>query len=126
LEAHVLDLPVGEKQPLLCPTLAKRKVSGKYGLSIQFHKILAAAEIKQETVAATGEAGHTFNKYTFHSLRHSFVSELANAGIAPDVRQLLAGHSDDRSHAVYTHTQLATLRAAVAKLPRLATELMTD
>jgi len=28
------------------------------------------------------------------SSRHSFVSELANAGIAPDVRQLLAGHSD--------------------------------
>lgn len=56
---------------------------------------------------------------TFHSLRHSFVSELANAGIAPDVRQMLAGHSDDRSHAVYTHTQLDTLRAAVKKLPSI-------
>jgi site-specific recombinase XerD len=57
--------------------------------------------------------------YTFHSLRHSFVSELANAGIAADVRQMLAGHSEDRSHAVYTHTQLDTLRAAVQKLPRV-------
>ena len=55
------------------------------------------------------------------SSRHSFVSELANAGIAPDVRQLLAGHSDDRSHAVYTHTQLDTLRAAVKKLPVINT-----
>ena len=119
LEAHVLDLPVGDNQGPLCPTLAKRKVSGKYGLSIQFHKILAAAGVKQETIAASGDAGHSFNKYTFHSLRHSFVSELANAGIAPDVRQLLAGHSDDRSHAVYTHTQLDTLRAAVKKLPRI-------
>ncbi len=115
LEAHVLDLPVSDNQGPLCPTLAKRKVSGKYGLSIQFHKILAAAEVKQETVEATGKAGHSFNKYTFHSLRHSFVSELANAGIAPDVRQLLAGHSDDRSHAVYTRTQLDTQRAAGRK-----------
>ncbi|HMP83984.1 MAG TPA: site-specific integrase [Verrucomicrobiota bacterium] len=119
LEAHVLDLPVGDNQGPLCPTLAKRKVSGKYGLSIQFHKILSAAEVKQETIEATGKAGHDFNKYTFHSLRHSFVSELANAGIAPDVRQMLAGHSDDRSHAVYTHTQLDTLRAAVKKLPSI-------
>lgn len=119
LEAHVLDLPVGDNQGPLCPMLAKRKVSGKYGLSIQFHKILAAAEVKQETIEAGGDAGHSFNKYTFHSLRHSFVSELANAGIAPDVRQLLAGHSDDRSHAVYTHTQLDTLRAAVKKLPTI-------
>jgi integrase len=119
LEAHVLDLPVEDNQGPLCPTLAKRKVSGKYGLSIQFHKILAAAEVKQETIEAAGDAGHLFNKYTFHSLRHSFVSELANAGIAPDVRQMLAGHSDDRSHAVYTHTQLDTLRAAVQKLPSI-------
>jgi len=119
LETYVLDLPVEEGQGLLCPTLAKRKVSGKYGLSIQFHTILSEAEIRQETVEATGKAGHMFHKYTFHSLRHSFVSELANAGVAPDVRQMLAGHSDDRSHAVYTHTQLDTLRAAVKKLPSI-------
>jgi site-specific recombinase XerD len=80
---------------------------------------VAEAGVKQETIEATGKAGHDFNKYTFHSLRHSFVSELANAGMAPDVRQLLAGHSDDRSHAVYTHTQLDTLRAAVQKLPSI-------
>ena len=68
LEAHVLDLPVSDNQGPLCPTLAKRKVSGKYGLSIQFHKILAVTEVKQETVEATGKAGHSFNKYTFHRL----------------------------------------------------------
>jgi integrase len=119
LEAHVLDLPIQAKQELLCPTLAQRKVSGKYGLSIQFHVILAEAKIKQETIAAAGDAGHEFNKFTFHSLRHSFVSELANAGIAPDVRQMLAGHSDDRSHAVYTHTKIDALRQAIDKLPSL-------
>jgi hypothetical protein len=47
------------------------------------------------------------------------VSELANAGIAPDVRQLLAGHSDERSHAVYTQTKIDALRQAFDKLPRL-------
>ena len=119
LEAHVLDLPRENAKDVLCPTLAQRKVSGKYGLSIQFHRIIAKAGIVQETIEARGKAGHSFNKFTFHSLRHSFVSTLANAGIAPDVRQLLAGHSDERSHAVYTHTQIATLRAAVTKIPNI-------
>ena len=119
LEKHVLDTPVEDDDGTLCPTLAKRKVSGKYGLSIQFHKIMAEADIKQETIAAGGDAGHEFNKFTFHSLRHSFISEMANAGIAPDVRKLLSGHSDDRSHAVYTHTQIDTLRSAVTKLPNI-------
>jgi hypothetical protein len=52
-------------------------------------------------------------------MHHSFVSELANASIVPDVRQLFAGHSDDRSHAFYTDTPLDTLRAAVQKLPNI-------
>jgi integrase len=114
-----LDLRVKDDQKPVCPALARRKVSGKYGLSIQFHTILSEADVKQETVEAKGKAGHDFHKYTFHSLRHSFVSELANAGIAPDVRQLLAGHSEERSHAVYTHTKLDTLRKAVASLPKI-------
>ena len=119
LEAHVLDLPLSDRRSLLCPTLAKRKVSGKYGLSIQFQRIVVQASIEQETIAARGESGHEFNKFTFHSLRHSFISTLANAGIAPDVRQLLAGHSEERSHAVYTHTQLGTLRNAIASIPKV-------
>ena len=120
LESHVLDTPVQNNEGPICPLLAKRQVSGRKGLSVQFHKIMAEAKIVQETIAAGGKAGHEFNKFTFHSLRHSFVSEMANAGIAPDVRQLLAGHSEDRSHAVYTHTQIDTLRAAVTKLPDIS------
>lgn len=119
LEAHVLDLPISDKSGVLCPTLARRKASGRHGLSIQFHRILAEANIEQETVEAAGKAGHRFHKYTYHSLRHSFVSELANAGIAPDIRQLLAGHSEARSHEIYTHTKLETLRKAVSSLPKL-------
>lgn len=119
LEERVLDLPLADSSALLCPTLAKRKVSGKYGLSIQFHTIMARAKIEQETIAAGGKAGHEFNRYTFHSLRHSYVTELANAGIAPDVRQLLSGHADEKSHAVYTHTKLDTLRKAIETLPRI-------
>ena len=82
-------------------------------------EILNEAGIEQESVKAAGAAARTFNKFSFHSLRHTYVSLLANAGIAPDVRQLLSGHADERSHAVYTHTQVETLRRAIDALPKL-------
>jgi integrase len=78
------------------------------------------AKIKGRSVEAGGDEGRVFNKLSFHSLRHTYVSQLANAGIAPDVRQLLSGHADEKSHTVYTHTKLETLRTAIETLPRIA------
>lgn len=119
LEKHLMDLPERKGQPL-CPELSKVTIGGRSGLSRQFHGIMKKAEIVGETVEAGGEAGRSFNKLSFHSLRHTYVSELANAGVAPDVRQLLSGHADEKSHRIYTHTQLDTLRKAIKTLPRVA------
>jgi integrase len=119
LEAHLMDRPSGAVDQPLCPTLSQAPIGGRSGLSRQFQGIMSKAGITQKSIEAGGENGRLFNKFSFHSLRHTYVSQLANAGVAPDVRQLLAGHSDERSHAVYTHTQLATLREAVKKLPNI-------
>jgi integrase len=100
-------------------SLSKAKIGGRSGLSRKFQEIMKKAKIVGQTIEAGGEEGRTFNKLSFHSLRHTYVSQLANAGIAPDVRQLLSGHSDDKSHAVYTHTKLETLRKAIETLPRI-------
>ena len=59
------------------------------------------------------------SKRTFHALRHSFTSALANAGVAPELRMKLTGHKSEAVHAGYTHHELETLRAAVGKLPGL-------
>ena len=56
-------------------------------------------------------------KWSIMATVGNLMSEQTTVKSAPDVRQLLAGHSDDRSHAVYTHTQIETLRAAIRKLP---------
>lgn len=64
--------------------------------------------------------GRATNSKTFHGLRHSFISQLANAGVAPEVRQKLAGHSDAKTHGIYTHHEIETIRGAIAKLPRLS------
>jgi integrase len=118
LEKHLMDLPERKGQPL-CPGLSKAKIGGRSGLSRQFQGIMKKAKIEGRSVEAGGAAGRVFNKLSFHSLRHTYVSQLANAGIAPDVRQLLSGHADEKSHSVYTHTKLETLRKAIETLPRI-------
>jgi len=97
--------------------------TGRNGLSMQFRRIMSAAGVKSAVLrekSKEGGAGRKQHTLTFHSLRHSFVSALANAGVSPELRQQLAGHTDDRSHARYTHHELETLRAAVLKLPKLS------
>ncbi|MBT4902838.1 MAG: tyrosine-type recombinase/integrase [Rhodospirillaceae bacterium] len=59
------------------------------------------------------------NRLSFHSLRHSFNSMLANKGIAGEVRQQLTGHSSDAMNQKYTHLGLERLREAVSVIPNL-------
>jgi len=50
-------------------------------------------------------------------LRHSFNSAMANAGVSQEIRQQLTGHASSETNKIYTHHEIATLRAAVEKLP---------
>jgi integrase len=102
------------------PELAGKLVAGRRGLSVQFRKIVEKAGVTGRVVTREGR-GRTTNSKTFHALRHSFISALANAGVASEIRQKLAGHSDSKVHANYTHHELQTLRGAIAKLPSFNT-----
>ena len=52
---------------------------------------------------------------SFHCLRHTFVSRLAEAGVAEEVRMRLAGHTSEQTHQVYTHDDVSA-RKAIDKL----------
>jgi len=98
------------------PSLAGRLTGGRRGLSADFRKVMKTAKIVSRSVQRKGEGRTTFAK-GFHSLRHTYISGLANAGVASDIRQKLAGHADAKVHAGYSHHELQTFRDAVAKLP---------
>lgn len=83
-------------------------------LSMQFRAIMKAAGIPS---TATLPGGIPATR-SFHSLRHSFASWLAEADIHADIRQKLTGHSTAASHAVYSHHD-ASLNRAIAALPDL-------
>lgn len=67
-----------------------------------FNQILADAGVVRKDAR---------EKLSFHCFRHTFVSRLARAGVAPDVRMRLAGHTTAENHAVYTHDEESERRA---------------
>jgi integrase len=63
--------------------------------------------------------GRANSSLSFHSLRHSFNSAMANAGVAQEIRQKLTGHASAEMNAIYTHHELAPLRAAIGLIPSI-------
>lgn len=120
LEDYLLSLPAPKTdEAFLFPSLAQRKVSV---LSVLFRRIMRKARIKQVVIRERGElseSGRNVYALSFHSLRHSFASILANAGVSEELRMALTGHTERDTHKRYTHHDLARLRDAVAVLPRV-------
>jgi integrase len=117
LKNHLFKLADDNPRAPLCPTLQKRSVGGRKGLSQTFTLIMRDAGIGQHQVKGKGKQGRKFSKLSYHSLRHTFTSALANANVPAEVRQKLTGHSDDAMHQKYTHLELQPLQAAIATLP---------
>lgn len=116
---HLLALATSDQpQTYVMPALAlPEKPGGRSGLSETFKEIATKAGVDLMVVQGSGKS--KLARKTFHCLRHSFTSELANHGVGKELRQKLTGHKDDKSHERYTHHELETLRRAVDKLPSL-------
>jgi integrase len=116
LETWLLDRP--QSGEWVFPSLHDRAIAGETGLSRTFSKLVAQSGIEILKSVAHG-AGHSVSSLTFHSLRHSFTSALAKAGVSPELRMRLTGHADHKSHQIYTHHELQTLRQAISHLPQV-------
>jgi integrase len=94
-------------------------LAGGSGLSMTFSRIMARAGVVSEVLhtAKKGGQGRTVRALTFHSLRHSFNSAMANAGVSQEVRMKLTGHMSAEMNKGYTHHELEPLRAAIARIP---------
>lgn len=102
-----------QNSPFLCPSLAGREIGGRAGLSAEFIALMGRANVGAEAVKPRDGRLRKFSRKTFHSLRHAFVSRLANAGVAEDVRASLAGHADPKETARYSHLEMEIRRKAV-------------
>jgi len=102
------------------PGLHDTPGGGDNGLSMEFKRIMERARIDPGLIRKReGVAGRSVSALSFHSLRHSFNSALANAEVPQELRQKLTGHASADMNTIYTHHELETIRAAVAKIGRL-------
>jgi integrase len=118
LEDYLLSLPTRDSdEAFVFPSVAQRKNVSP--LSKAFRKIMERARIEQSLIRKPNESGRSVYSHSFHSLRHSFSTILANSGIPEEVRMRLTGHSSRSVHQKYTHHDLEVFRAAIETLPRV-------
>jgi integrase len=121
LEDYLLSLPASDEEDVfLFPSLAQRK--NVSSLSKAFRKIMQQAQIAQSVMRERKEKGRSVYSHSFHSLRHSFSTILANNNVSEEVRMRLTGHTTRDVHQKYTHHDLEVFQAAIGVLPRLGDE----
>jgi len=106
-------------------TLAEKSTAGKSGLSMKFTRLMKKAELSGEAISpiATNSGkkseGRTRNTLTFHSLRHTFNSIMADKGVLQDIRKRLTGQSSSNTNDRYTHMELESLFSAIRTIPSI-------
>jgi integrase len=115
------DDPRGFLHPRAAASMEKRGASAR--LSAQFGELLELAGLRpvyQRPQPGTPRiARHRMSPLTFHSLRHTAVSLLKDAGIPQAVVQELVGHSSVQMSQRYTHVGSEALLRAAQTLPVL-------
>ena len=97
------------------PTLADFYKNCKWRVSRGLELIFKAAHI-ETSIRIEGRRTRT-PEATFHSLRHTFVSLAANAGVPLPVVASIVGHSSTAMTRHYYHENEEMLRQAVAAIP---------
>jgi len=79
---------------------------------------MAAGKIDRHTKRQGTKGGQRAqHARSFHALRHSLTSALANLDVSEEIRRRIVGHESAEVHAGYTHTERETLARAMAKMP---------
>jgi len=126
LRTHLNSLAVaGERgspiHPRASGTMRRQGKSGN--LSNQFSDILAKAGLRQKAPHRSTHKGRgarrTSYELSFHSLRHTAVSLLKDAGIPEAAVMELVGHDSKQMSAHYTHVGREALEKAAAAFPEL-------
>lgn len=78
--------------------------------AMNYHKDYVSSKFKEAARAAGMDAS-----IHFHTLRHSFASNLANEGVPIIAIKELMGHSDIATTQIYSHTNLDSLQRAIEK-----------
>lgn len=113
-----LPTPMKKDEPLF-PSLYGKQSGSAGGLSNTFSRLLDKAGIDRGQGDEKKGKGRRFSALSFHSLRHTMISRLANSDTPEAVTKAMSGHSTDEAHRRYVHLDTAAQEKVVAKAPRL-------
>jgi integrase len=126
LRSHILSLAASDdpKAPLHPRAFKTVKRQSRTGtLSNQFAALLADAGLRVRVDHSSRGKGRGARRspgeISFHSLRHTAVSLLKDAGIPEAVVMEMVGHDSEQMSAHYTHVGREALERAAAALPEL-------
>ena len=108
-----LEQIAGDTGGAISPKLAGQAIDGRSGLSRQFSSIVNQAGLGAPEGKKLEGNRRRFTAKTFHSLRHGFVSAMANEGVSKELRMKLAGHTSEDVATGYTHHEMARLSEAI-------------
>lgn len=109
--------------PRAAASVARRTKGRTTTLSGQFTAILAKAGLREVKTHQKAEGGpgrngrRVLSALTFHSLRHSLVSHLQNAGVSRSVVQDIVGHESEEINVLYTKLSRKIAQEAMDSLP---------
>lgn len=94
------------------PSLEKRYRANPSGISQDYTWLLKQAGIQTSSERCKGRKAQVLK--SFHSLRHTFVSRLAESGASPLIIQSMSGHSTYSMTERYSHIGVEAKRKALA------------
>jgi integrase len=116
-----LPSPVELTTPLF-PSLHGKKSGSAGGLSNAFSRIMIKAGINCEPGEKKTGKGRQFSSLSFHSLRHTMISRLANSDAPEAVTKAMSGHSTEEAHRRYVHLDEDAQDRVISKAPRVWTK----
>lgn len=117
----LMQTPIEARTGYVLPTIGKWAESGHSGMGKIHHRI--GKIFKNAGIVTSVEVeGRKWKvpEASFHSLRHTFVSMSANAGVPLHIVQSIVGHESTAMTRHYYHENVAALQKAVEAIPSIS------
>lgn len=117
----LMQTPVEARTGYVLPTIGPWAASGQNGMGKVHHRINKIFKNAGIVMSVTVEGrSHKVPEASFHSLRHTFVSMSANAGVPLHIVQAIVGHESTAMTRHYYHENVTALQQAVEAIPSIS------
>ena len=117
----LMQTPIEKRTGYVLPAIGEWAASGQNGMAKVHHRIGKIFKNSGIVMSVTVKGrAHKAPEASFHSLRHTFVSMSANAGVPLHIVQSIVGHESTAMTRHYYHENVTALQQAVEAIPSIS------